>query len=319
MKVLVASHGHCFDGLCSAALFTALLRKLEGPGLEFQYRACGYGIGQPTAEAHTLDGEVNAVLDYRYTASERVTWYFDHHRTAFASPEDRRFFEAQAARSNRHHFDASCSSCTKLIHQVARDRFAVDTDCEQLVALADVVDSAAFGSAEAAISKADPAMRLVSVVEHHGNDAFFARYVPLLLDRPLAELARSPEIERLYGPIGARLDHFVSAVRTKAEQQGRVVFVDLTEKPLELIGKFVTYALFPNSVYSVVVAKVKRGFKISVGYNPWCGQRLDTDISSICARFGGGGHSVVGGISVPDGERDRAQSIARSIASELDG
>src|SRR5690606_14062717 len=103
----------------------------------------------------------------------------------------------------------------------------------------------------------------------------------------------------------------------KAERRGRVVYVDLTEKPLETIGKFVTYALYPESMYSVVVVRLQRGFKISVGYNPWCGHSLDTDISSICARYGGGGHPVVGGISAADGQRERAQSIAQSIVDEL--
>jgi nanoRNase/pAp phosphatase (c-di-AMP/oligoRNAs hydrolase) len=55
-----------------------------------------------------------------------------------------------------------------------------------------------------------------------------------------------------------------------------------------------------------------------VGYNPWCGQSSALDISSICARYGGGGHSVVGGVSLPEGERSRAQMIATTIAQELD-
>lgn len=77
------------------------------------------------------------------------------------------------------------------------------------------------------------------------------------------------------------------------------------------------YALFPDSVYSVLAVRLRSGFKTSVGYNPWCGTELDTDISSICARYGGGGHPVVGGFSVADGERDRAQAIANQIANEL--
>jgi nanoRNase/pAp phosphatase (c-di-AMP/oligoRNAs hydrolase) len=54
-----------------------------------------------------------------------------------------------------------------------------------------------------------------------------------------------------------------------------------------------------------------------VGYNPWSGQPLDTDISAICARHGGGGHPVVGGIAFPASEIDRARSVAREITNEL--
>jgi len=72
-------------------------------------------------------------------------------------------------------------------------------------------------------------------------------------------------------------------------------------------------------VYSVIVGLLKSGAKISVGYNPWSGQTLDRDISAICARYGGGGHPVVGGIAFKSSELDRARSVAREIAEELAG
>ncbi len=72
-----------------------------------------------------------------------------------------------------------------------------------------------------------------------------------------------------------------------------MVFVDLTEDVLESVGKFVTYALYPDSVYSVVIGLLKNGPKIGVGYNPGRPKPLDTDISSICARYGGGPPPVV--------------------------
>ena len=46
-RVVVATHGHCFDGLCSAVMFTRLMRHLHpGQDLEFKYRGMGYGPGQ---------------------------------------------------------------------------------------------------------------------------------------------------------------------------------------------------------------------------------------------------------------------------------
>src|SRR5689334_3401050 len=90
MHVVVATHGHCFDGLASAVVFTRM-RRTEVPSAEFVYRGCGYGEAQNVPSDKMLSGDENAILDYRFFQSERLTWFFDHHRTAFLSPEDRSF------------------------------------------------------------------------------------------------------------------------------------------------------------------------------------------------------------------------------------
>ncbi len=318
MKVVVATHGHCFDGLASAAVFTQLLKQLEGDGLQFCYHACGYGIGQKTATDELFIGDENAILDYRLSASQRLTWFFDHHRTAFPTPVEKQFYE-QRKGNGRFFYDPEYSSCTKMLYEIGRERFGFKGNLDELVRWADLIDTASFDSAEHAIDRSDPVMQLVSVTEHYGNDQFVATMVQHLLGRPLAEVAKMDEVQRRYQPIKKRHDHFIENVKSKAEPMGRVILVDLTERAIDMIGKFVTYALYPRHMYSVVVARLKRGFKISVGYNPWCGEPLDTDISAICARYGGGGHAVVGGISVADGQRDRAQDIARTIVDELNG
>jgi hypothetical protein len=323
MKFVVATHGHCFDGLASAVLFTRLAERLGrargDSSLELSYRACGYGNGQQRADERLLTGDENAILDYRYHPSERLTWYFDHHRTAFASDADRADFESRT-NNGRFFFDDRCSSCTKLIATVSRENFGVTSpDLDELVTWADRIDSARFESAAEAVDRSDPVMRLVSVVEHYGDDNFLERLVPALLSRPLGEVARSPEIAARYRPLGKKHDRFVERVRESSHMKGRVVFVDLTHEVLESVGKFVTYALYPTSVYSVIVGLLKSGPKISVGYNPWSGRDLDADISSICARYGGGGHPVVGGIAFGNAELERARLVAREIAEELAG
>src|SRR5882672_260477 len=73
MHVVVATHGHCFDGLASAVVFTRLMQQIEGGKAEFSYRACGYGDGQLTPTDAVLSGDQNAILDYRFAASERLT------------------------------------------------------------------------------------------------------------------------------------------------------------------------------------------------------------------------------------------------------
>lgn len=318
MHFVCATHGHCFDGLASAAVFTRLLREVE-PEVTLTYRACGYGPNQPKADARVLSGQQNAILDYRYYDVPNLTWYFDHHRTAFGSPEDEATFHRQCADApDRYVFDPECTSCTKLIAQVAKRRYdAVWPELDPLVKWADVIDSARFDSAEAAVDFSNPVMQLVTVVEHYGDDKFLNKLVPALLDNPLEKIARSNPVQDKYKSLAPRHARFLERVRTRGRMNGRVVHVDLTEGTVDAVAKFATYALFPSAVYSVVVSLLSAAVKISVGYNPWSGAERDTDLSSICARWGGGGHPVVGGISFPKAELERARAVAQEIVREL--
>ena len=86
---------------------------------------------------------------------------------------------------------------------MSREKFGVTSpDLDELVTWADRIDAARFESAAQAVDRSDPVMRLVSVVEHYGDDGFLERFVPELLSRPLAEVARSPEIAARYRPLG---------------------------------------------------------------------------------------------------------------------
>src|SRR5277367_3018661 len=80
-EMMVATHGHCFDGAASAVLFTRLARAVAAAGeaRSFRYKSCGYGPGMQMIPEAWLDGAENAILDFRYTPSKKLSWYFDHH------------------------------------------------------------------------------------------------------------------------------------------------------------------------------------------------------------------------------------------------
>ena len=318
--VVVATHGHCFDGLCSAVMFTRLLRHLDRGPLRFSYASCGYGPGSNGVDPKVLAGDVNAILDYRFSTAPQLTWYFDHHVSAFQGEERAAYEEhARVAVPDRRFFhDGAYGSCTKLIADVGARDFGLDPALtESLVRWADMIDSASFPSAEFAVSRTEPVLQLMTVVENFSDDAFLARLVPRLLDEPIEDLARAPEVAAAYAPLGAQHEAFVAMVRAAAKESGGVVLVDLTDRLLEVAGKFVTYALYPESAYSVLVTRSKSKCKISIGYNPWSPAPRRHDIASICERWGGGGHAVVGAISLPADAVAKAQEIARSIAAEL--
>lgn len=319
--VVVATHGFCLDGLCSAAMFTRLLRHIDGGPLRFTYAACGYGPGQNGVDPKVLSGEVNAILDYRFSPSPKLTWYFDHHVSAFQGDEEKRLYaeRARVPGRDRHFFhDGAYGSCTKLIADVGAREFGLDpAPTASLVRWADMIDSASFPSAEFAVNRAEPVLRLMTVVESSSDDAFLARMVPRLLEEPIEDLAREPEIAAAYAPLGTANEAFIGFVREAAREKGGVVFVDLTDRLLDTVAKFVTYALYPKSAYSVVVSRSKSKCKLSIGYNPWSNVERRHNIAAICERYGGGGHPVVGAVTFPAGDVDRAREIGRTVADEL--
>ncbi len=319
--VVVATHGHCFDGMCSAAMFTRLLQQTTREPLRFTYLSCGYGPGSNGVDAKLLVGAENAILDFRFSPAPQLTWYFDHHVSAFPSEGDREAYEARAsvaAGARRFFHDGTYGSCTKLIADVGARAFDLDpAPTADLVRWADMIDSAAFPSADMAVARTEPVLQLMTVVEHFGDDAFLQRMVPRLLEEPLEQLARDPDVQSAYAPLRIEHDAFVEMVRGAAKAHGPVVLVDLGDRLLDVAGKFVTYALYPESAYSVILSRSRSKCKISIGYNPWSPLPRRHNIAAICERFGGGGHPVVGAISLPADAIARAREITMAIVLEL--
>jgi hypothetical protein len=317
MRVVVATHGHCFDELASAVVFTRLFRSVRG-NASFSYRACDYGVGDSAVPAAWLDGDENAILDYRYTDLEKLTWWFDHHATAFQSPSDRARFDA--GHPAERHYEPTYGSCTKLIADVARETFGVAMpELDELVRWADVIDTAGFASPSDAVERREPALRLMTVIEHHGDDRLLAMLVPRLASEPLADVAASSEVTALLAPLAVKRAAAMAHLRVRAEQRGPVAFADLTDAVTDAVEKFGMYQLFPRATYSVVVAKTASKVKISIGYNPWSGAARTHHVGELCRRHGGGGHPVVGSIALATSEVERGRTLAAELAEELSG
>lgn len=319
--VVVATHGHCFDGMCSAVMFTRLMRHVHpGEELSFTYRAQGYGPGSNGVDPAIFTGQENAVLDFRFSPAPQLTWYFDHHVSAFPSQADRETYEERSNEgpSRTMFHDGKYGSCTKLIADIGSARFGLDVSSEaELIRWADMIDTAGFPNAEMAVARSEPVLHLMTVVEHQGGDAFLQTMVPRLLNEPLEEIARGKDIEEAYAPLAAQHEGYVELVKKHATVKGNVVVVDLSPVVVDVAAKFVTYSLWPESAYSVVLSCSPSKCKISIGYNPWSKVERRHNIAAICERHGGGGHPVVGAISLPADQKERAKKLMNEIAEEL--
>jgi hypothetical protein len=311
----VLYHDHCFDGAASAAYFSRFIAGAIHPGAEFLYTGMAHNASQMFAPA-LFDGDENAIVDFKYCSDPRLTWWFDHHQSAFLNAQDAEHFRRDT--SGRKLYDPSYKSCASFISRVARDRFDFRApDLDELVHWSLVIDGAQYADARTAVELGAPAMKLTLVMEAAKTSAIVQKIIRWMQRRQLPEIVAEPEVQELYAPLYKRHVESIGLIEGRAVQDRGVVFFDLTGYDVEGYNKFVPYYLFPGSTYTVSVTRSSTRTKVSVGSNPWAPDEPTHNLASICERYGGGGHARVGAISLAPGELDRGRAIAAEIVEEL--
>jgi len=315
MRVRVFYHDHCFDGAASAAFFSRFLEGTFHPDAEFAFTGLAHRASQIFDDS-LFDGDENAIVDFKYSNNPKVTWWFDHHQSAFLTPQDAEHFHQD--RSGRKLYDPSFKSCTLFICTVAKEKFGYEApDLAQLVHWANIIDGAQYTDAKSAVELGAPAMKLTLVIEAAKGSDIVHKIIRWMRNRPLEEIVAEAEIQDLYRPLYQRHLDSIDLIRSRAHQQDGVLFFDLTGHEMEGYNKFIPYYLFPDSTYTVSVSPSSFRTKISVGSNPWVRGDLKHNLATICERYGGGGHARVGAISFEPGELEKARTVAAEIVEEL--
>src|SRR5579872_1247771 len=315
MLTRVLYHDHCFDGAASAAYFSRFIAGAVHPDAEFRYTGMAHKASQ-LFDPGLFDGDENAIVDFKYSSDPRLTWWFDHHQSAFLNAEDAEHYRRDT--SGRKLYDPSYKSCTAFIARVACDRFGFHApDLDDLVAWSLVIDGAQYPDAKTAVELGAPAMKLTLVIEAAKGSGIVQKIIGWMQRRPLAEIIAEPEVQELYAPLYQRHLENKAIIGSRAHEDRGVVFFDLAGNDVEGYNKFIPYYLFPNSVYTVSVSPSSFRTKISVGSNPWAPEEPRHNLAKICERYGGGGHARVGAISLEPGQEEKARAIAAEIVAEL--
>jgi hypothetical protein len=315
VRVRVFFHDKCFDGAACASLFARFYRERIRDDAEFVFSGLLHRAGSLFDESK-FDGDENAIVDFKYSTSPRITWWFDHHQSAFLTPEDAAHFEQQ--QSNTQFYDPDFKSCTKFLATVTEQRFGFQPGpAAELIEWADIIDGAQFPDARSAVEMREPAMRLTMVIEATQDSTFMPRLVPLLAYNPLAAVLEEPFVSPLVEPLLARHQRSIEIVRQRSESRDGTVFYDISDQELEGYNKFIPYYLHPECIYSVGLSKSSFRTKVSVGSNPWTNADNLVNLAEICERYGGGGHARVGAISFPPDRIETARKVAHEIVTEL--
>ncbi len=308
-------HDNCFDGAASAALFADFYRSQIAADAEISFQGVQHRRGDPF-QGLELDGDDNACVDFRYNPSPRMTWWFDHHHSAFQPPELRASFEADT--SGQKFYDPTARSCTKFEADTLAERFGYHPPerFDEVVAWADVIDSASFPDPETAVELTRPALQLMTWIENNPDPAATHRLIEQLGRRSLRDIAAEPWVSEPLAPLLAAHRRNIELIRARAELRDGVVFFDLIDDGVAAHNKFIAYYLYPEARYTVALTRYPERVKVSVGSNPWA-RPEGHNIASICERYGGGGHPVVGAVSLPRTEVARAREIAAEVREEL--
>jgi len=315
MLVRILYHDHCFDGAASAAFFSRFVESKFYPQAEFAFTGLAHKASQ-LFEPELFDGDVNAIVDFKYSTDPRVTWWFDHHQSAFLTPEDAAHYHRDT--SGKKMYDPTFRSCTGYIATAARENFEFEApDLKELVHWADIVDGAQYANAKDAVDLVAPAMRLTLVIEGSQGSDTVQKIIRMMRHQSLEEISNDPEIQNIYQPLYERHRRSIEVIGSTAHCSSGVVYFDLVGHEMEGYNKFIPYYLYPESTYTVSVSTSSFRTKVSVGSNPWVKEPLKYNLATICERYGGGGHPKVGAISFEIGAIDAARKAAGEIADEL--
>ena len=96
--------------LRSAAVFSRFYHERIDPSADFLYTGMAHKASKPFEDG-LFDGDENAIVDFKYSSSPLLTWWFDHHQSAFLTPADAEHFRND--HSGKKFYDPTAKSCTK--------------------------------------------------------------------------------------------------------------------------------------------------------------------------------------------------------------
>jgi oligoribonuclease NrnB/cAMP/cGMP phosphodiesterase (DHH superfamily) len=315
MKLRILYHGNCFDGVSSAAIFTKFYRATVDANATVGYTPTMHRAGN-AFDREQFDGEDNAIVDFKYCPDERLTWWFDHHQSAFLTPEDEAHFKADTG--GQKFLDTTSKSCAEFIARIAKEKYGFeDESLAELIHWAHIIDGALYESPAQCVELRSSALKLMQVIEGEKDPAFVEEIIKMLTEKSLDEIVASDAIQAKLEPILKQHWATVETIKQRATAEGGVVQFDLIGTGIEGYNKFIPYYFHPEVTYVVSVSQSDFRTKISVGSNPWAPRPRLHNIAELCEKYGGGGHAVVGAVSLPPDSADLARQYANEIIETL--
>lgn len=297
-----------FDGICSAAVFSACARAMNPPITPTEYVPVDYDLRKSWLERRL--NTPCAIVDFLYHPD--ADWWFDHHETTFI----RRDWELSYHSDSRHVWCTSYKSCPRLILDSVSDaqlRRRLDGRFSEYLDWCDLIDSASYQSPIQAVEWREPALQINATLSQNATPEYLEYLIESFGKLSISQVANLSEVRIRYDKAQAWQTEAISYIRRIANLNNDVAFIDLAGHP-NLFHRYAAYYLWPELKFQVALYKVGERYKVTVGSNPW--RRFEgPDLSAICERYLGGGHPTVAGIMTSS--RKQALRIAKEICRIL--
>jgi hypothetical protein len=302
-------HSPCFDGIASAVLAAGFL-EAQRHWPRVTLRAVNYDV-RATWLATALP-DPSAVVDFLYHPDAR--FWADHHQTAFLDDRVRQHYEARQRPDLI--YDASASSCAALLSKRLAESYEYRNAArDELVAWADKIDAARYGSVEEAILPSTDALRLnLSLVS--ASPEFCEFLAQELQTRSIEDLATAPQVRQRWEHAQRLLAMGLTRFKDNArvERDGIVVFDVTTEGTI--VSRYAPYYFFPEARYSVGIIRSDHDVKVTAMRNPWK-EFHSVPLGQVAAQLGGGGHQRVGSVLLRGEHAARATAVVQQFVAEI--
>lgn len=299
-------------------MFSAFYRDVIAKDVVIKPIGMVHRDGDPF-EGIPLDADDHACVDFRFCADPKMRWWFDHHPTAFQPPALREIFEREHAPT--WFFDPKAPSCAGFIARTLASGWQWQPPAHLIDAVtwADKIDAAKFATAQEAVALDLPAQRIAAWLANGRTGMDTARYIEWLSHASLAEVAERPEVAPQIAAIEDERTKDLEAIRKLAVWHDDIVVFDRFDDLGARNPGFLGYWLFPQAFYAVAGTRTDSTIKITVGLNKWTTSTRTPmiDVGALCARFGGGGHAMVGGVTLRGDELPRARETIAQLVAEL--
>lgn len=303
-------HFPCFDGIASAALMAEALRNEGGTSLG-RIVPVTYDLRDQWLKTK-LDPN-SAVVDFLFHPDAQ--YWVDHHATTFVNESCEREYST-LARKRRFHYQPDAESCAKVVWTsfgasiVNKDRF------RELVSWANKIDSAAYASVREALLDDDPALRINRSLTVSPDPIYCEFLVRSIMASGLTITARSPEVVKRSENAKKRLMRGLRIAEKSIRLVDGVAVMELSIQPRVLVSRYAPYYFYPDARYSITYTHHTDGTKITAMRNPWL-EFESVALGKVMSRYGGGGHSRVGSVFIPNSDREEVSSVINDLLSHI--